>query len=476
MGSNRIGRILVASLIVFGAGMGVVAEEEEIVGHWQGVLTVPGGELPVIFHIAVDEGGDLGATLDSPNQGAIGIQVSDVTFADNHLSLKVAAIAGGYEGDLEDDGKIHGLWSQGGANLDLELERTEEPTALAPKPQEPKPPYPYSEHQVTVAGPQPSVTLAGTLTLPEGAGPHPAVILITGSGPQNRDEELLGHKPFLVLADYLTRRGIAVLRMDDRGVGESTCSFAEATSMDFADDIESAVGFLRERADIGEIGLVGHSEGGLVAPIVANRTSEVGFVLLMAGPGLTGEEILYLQSTLIIKANGGTDAAAAANNATQKAMFEILKQETDLEVAKQKMTEPLREALASAGVPEEAIEAQVQAQITEVASPWFKYFLTYDPAPALRTLECPVLAVFGEKDTQVPPTENIAAIRAALEEGGHTDYELLELPGRNHLFQTADTGSPSEYATIEETIAPLALETISDWILKQVLDASQSEE
>ena len=468
MGSTRIGRILIVSLMAVVAGTSVAAQEEEIAGHWQGVLTVPGGELRVIFHITADDDGDLGATLDSPDQGAIGIPVSDVSFSGNHLSMKVSSIGGGYEGDLGADGKIQGLWSQGGARMDLELDRTDEPTALLPKPQEPKPPYPYSERPVTVAGPEPSVTLAGTLTLPRGDGPHPTVILITGSGPQNRDEELLGHKPFLVLADHLTRRGIAVLRMDDRGIGESTGSFAEATTHDFADDIESAVGFLRQRQDIGTIGLIGHSEGGLVAPMVANRTSEVGFVLLMAGPGLTGEEILYLQSTAIIKANGGNDEAAAANNATQRTLFTILKEESDPQVAKERMAASLAESLAAAGVPEESRETQIQIQLAQIATPWFKYFLTYDPLPALRRLECPLLAVVGEKDTQVPPAENLAAIRTALEEGGNADYELVELAGLNHLFQTAETGSPNEYATIEETIAPLALETMSDWILKQV--------
>ena len=273
----------------------------------------------------------------------------------------------------------------------------------------------------------------------------------------------MGHRPFLVLADHLTRHGVAVLRLDDRGVGESTGSFATATSVDFADDVLSVVEYLDQRSDVGPIGLIGHSEGGLVAPMVANRSSDVRFVVLMAGPGLTGEEILYRQSDLIIKANGGTDEAAATNRAVQATMFAAVKEEHDPALLRTRFREALEPALA--GVPQEAREAQVQAQLAQVNSPWFRYFLTYDPVPALRVLDQPVLAINGEKDTQVPPKENLEAIRLALTEGGNDDVEIVELAGLNHLFQTAETGSPSEYATIEETMSPRALQTMTDWIL-----------
>ena len=267
----------------------------------------------------------------------------------------------------------------------------------------------------------------------------------------------MGHRPFFVLADHLTRHGVAVLRLDDRGVGESTGSFATATSLDFTDDVVSAVEFLDQRSDVGPIGLIGHSEGGLVAPMVANRSSAVRFVVLMAGPGLTGEEILYRQSDLIIKANGGTDEAAATNRAGQAAMFAAVKEEDDPAVLLARFREALEPMLA--GVPEEAREAQIRAQLAQVNSPWFRYFLTYDPVPALRALHQPVLAINGEKDTQVPPRDNLEAIRLALSAGGNDDVQLVKLEGLNHLFQTA------EYATIEETMSPLALRTMTDWIL-----------
>ncbi len=437
------------------------AAQADIVGNWHGSLEVQGTSLPLVFHITETDG-SLSATMDSPAQGAIVIPVDTVTIEDGHLTLRINAIGGGYEGDLEDD-TLTGAWSQSGMSFDLTLERGDEGEVVLNRPQEPKAPFPYDIEEVRIASSAPDVTLAGTLTMPTGEGPFPAAILISGSGPQDRDEALMGHRPFLVLADHLTRHGVAVLRFDDRGVGESTGSFATATSVDFADDLVSVVEFLDRRSDMGPIGLIGHSEGGLVAPMVANRSSDVRFVVLMAGPGLTGEEILYRQSDLVIKANGGTDEAAAANRAAQAAMFAAVKEENDLAVLRARFREALGPALA--GIPEEAREARVRAQLAQVNSPWFRYFLTYDPVPALRALHQPVLAINGEKDTQVPPKENLEAIRLALSEGGNDDVEIVELAGLNHLFQTADTGSPTEYASIEETMSPRALQTMSDWIL-----------
>ena len=457
----RLGHLLVLALV-----SSAPAAQAQIVGDWRGTLESPAGSLPVIFHLS-EVDGNLTATLDSPSQGATGIPVDSVVFDDGHLSLRIVAIDGGYEGDLESDDTIVGSWSQGGITLDLTLERTTEAAAAPSRPQEPKEPFPYESEPVRIASSSPGVTLAGTLTLPPVDAPSPAVILISGSGPQDRDESLLGHRPFLVLADHLTRHGVAALRLDDRGVGESTGTFATATTSDFADDVLAAVEFLEQRADIGPIGLIGHSEGGLVAPMVANRSPEVDFVVLMAGPGLTGEEILYRQGILIMKANGASYEAAEANRKTQAALFAVLKQEDDVEVAREKLRAILLESLTqlSAGGTEENRELMIKAQLAQLVQPWFRFFLTYDPVPALRELDCPVLAINGEKDTQVPPKENLQAIRRALTDGGNSDFEIVELRQLNHLFQTAVTGSPSEYASIEETMSPRALQTIADWVL-----------
>ena len=238
----------------------VAAAQAEVVGTWHGSLEVPGASLPLVFHITETDG-SLSATMDSPAQGATGIPVDTVTFEDGHVSLSINAIAGGYEGDLVND-TLTGAWSQSGMSFDLTLERGEEGEVVMNRPQEPKPPFPYAVEEVRIASSAAGVTLAGTLTLPDADAPAPVVVLISGSGPQDRDEALMGHRPFLVLADHLTRHGVAVLRFDDRGIGESTGSFATATSVDFADDVVSVVEFLDGRSDVGPIGLIGHSEGG----------------------------------------------------------------------------------------------------------------------------------------------------------------------------------------------------------------------
>lgn len=335
------------------------------------------------------------------------------------------------------------------------------------RPQEPKKPYPYDEEEVGYENKRDGVKLAGTLTFPRGKGPFPAVLLITGSGPQDRNESLLGHKPFLVLADYLTRQGIAVLRVDDRGVGGSTGSTLNSTTENFAADVTAGIEFLKTRKEIDpkQIGLIGHSEGGLVAPMVAAQNGDVAFIVLMAGAGLTGEEVLYKQGAMIMKANGASAGQLAKQRATQESMFKILKEEKDPAAAEKRLREELSKSLTEE--EKKKSEQTIAVHIKLANTPWFRYYLTLDPRPALRKVKCPVLALNGENDLQVSANENLREIEAALKAGGNNDGAIVRLPKLNHLFQTSETGSPNEYIKIEETIAPVALRTIGDWILKR---------
>lgn len=446
-------------------------------GTWLGTLKGPGYELRLVFHISKEDDGTFTATLDSPDQGATGVPVSEVIVSDDSLRLEVQVAAAVYEGRISEDGTtIDGTWTQGGGSLPLVLTRTDDAPELR-RPQEPKEPYPYEAEDVVFDHAEAGIQLAGTLTLPRAEGPFPAVILISGSGPQDRDEALLGHRPFLVLADYLTRRGIAVLRFDDRGIGQSQGSFATATSEDFAGDVLAGVTYLKSRPEINpaQIGLAGHSEGGLIAPMVAVRSSDVAFIVLMAGPGLTGEEILYRQAALINRVGGTSEEAIAANRTLQERMFAVLKEEPDSQAAAGKLRAIMEETLAAMSEQEreelgfagDDVGPLVLRQIMQVNSPWFRYFLTYNPRPTLEQVTCPVLAVNGEKDLQVPPKENLRAIEEALQAGGHADYKIVEFPDLNHLFQTAETGSLAEYGRIEETFAPAALEVIGTWILEK---------
>lgn len=437
------------------------AKPSDIDGAWMGTLDTGAVKLRVVFHISNTEDG-LIATIDSPDQGAKGIPTTSVTRNSAALKIDAKAIGGLFEGTIAADlSSIDGKWTQGGGTMPLVLKRVKDQAELELKrPQVPVKPYPYREEEVTYDNKAQNVTLAATLTIPQGAGPFPGVVLITGSGPQDRDESLMGHKPFLILADYLTRHGIAVLRADDRGTGKSTGDFSKGTTADFATDTEAGVAYLKTRSEVNprKIGLIGHSEGGVIAPMVAARNKDVAFIVMMAGTGVPGDQVIVAQGEAIGIAMGTSSEKAAKDAVKEREMMTLIETEKD-DAALEK---ELREKMAG-----EVPEGQVGMQIKQVTSPWFHYFLTYDPAIALRKVTCPVLAINGSLDKQVLPSQNLPVIRKALQEGGNTHFEIDELPGLNHLFQTAKTGAPAEYAQIEETMSPVALERVSSWILKQ---------
>jgi fermentation-respiration switch protein FrsA (DUF1100 family) len=437
------------------------AKPSDIDGAWMGTLDTGTMKLRVVFHITNTEDG-LTATMDSVDQNVKGLPVTSVTRDGASLKMELKQIGGGFEGKIATDlTTIEGNWTQGGGTLPLVLKRVKDAAELERRrPQNPVKPYPYREEEVSYANPAASIRLAATLTIPPGQGPFPAVLLIVGSGPHDRDEALMGHRPFLVLSDYLTRHGIVVLRADKRGVGKSGGNSSTATTADFATDAEAGVVYLKERPEVNprRIGLVGHSEGGIIAPMVAARNPDVAFIVMMAGSGVPGDQILVAQSRLISEAAGKSPAEAEKNADEEREVLALVKNEKDSAA----LETDLRKRMAGKGP-----EAQVDAQIKAVTSPWFRYFLAYDPADSLRKVRCPVLALNGEKDLQVPPTLNLPAIRQALVAGGNKHFETDELLGLNHLFQTTRTGAPSEYAEIEETMSPVALEKMAGWILKQ---------
>lgn len=442
------------------AAVTVGAQTRDVAGSWEGVLESPAGKLRIRLHVEKTAEGALTAKMDSVDQGALGIPVDQVSFADGMLKWSISRLGASYEGKLNEAGDtIEGMLTQG-ITLKLNLRRMSAAavaSAAIRRPQTPKPPYPYKVEEVSFASKAAGVTMGGTLTIPDGAGPHPAVILISGSGAQDRDETIFSHKPFLVLADHLTRKGIAVLRYDDRGVGKSTGSREEATSVDFSEDAEGGLDFLMKRKEIDakRIGFIGHSEGGVIAPMIAVRRPETAFIVLMAGTGVDGEQILYEQGQAVLKANGASAEAIAAQRSIQEKIFAIVKAERDPEEAAAK----LRQVLGVTPAAEQSIKS--------VNSMWFRYFLTYNPQPVLEKVKCPVLALNGSLDTQVVPAQNLPAIEAALKKGGNEDFETVLLPGLNHLMQTAKTGGVPEYNQIEETIAPVALDKMSSWLRRR---------
>jgi len=434
----------------------------DIDGMWMGSLDTGALKLRIVFKI-VNTSNGLTATLTSPDQSPTSIPAASVVRDGDNLTISVNSIAVVYQGKIGADlNSIDGTFTQGGSPLPLLLKRIKDQAEMErPRPQNPVKPYPYREEDVTYSNKAGGNTLAATLTVPPGKGPFPAVLLIVGSGPHDRDESLLGHKPFLVLADYLTRKGIVVLRADKRGVGKSTGNLATATTADFATDAEAGVAWLKTRAEVDahKIGLVGHSEGGIIAPMAAVADKDVAFIVMMAGSGVPGSQIIVEQGRLIEEAAGVSKEKAEEDAEKQKELLAMVAKEKDPAA----LENEIGANLTAQGVP----EAQLPAQVKALTSPWFRYFVSYDPAVALRKLSCPVLVLSGEKDLQVPPAQSLPAIRKALTEGGNTHFEVDELPGLNHLFQTATTGAPSEYAEIEETMSPVAMDKIATWVLRQ---------
>jgi len=430
-------------------------------GDWEGEIALAQARLRLVLRVKTGPYGTV-ALLDSPDQLAAGMPLAGLARDGDKVTFAYPQIHASFAGVLSPDGQsIVGEFTQGRVfPLTLSKRTT---GRVARRPQTPTKPYPYREEEVAFDS-APGVRLAGTLTLPAGAGPFPAAVLITGSGAQDRDETILGHKPFLVLADDLTRRGVAVLRYDDRGFARSTGDFAKATTQDFAVDAAAAAAFLRARADIDpkRVGLIGHSEGGIVAPMVAAHDPAIAFVVMMAGVGVPGEAAMSAQRAALMPHIGGSPEQARRNEQLVERVLAAMQGATDSADAEARATAVLLREGGALGVRPD----NVQPMAHRLASDWTRQLMAYDPAPVLRAVKAPILAVNGTKDLQVVADLNLAGIRAATRE--NADVTIVPLPGLNHLFQTAGTGAVGEYADIEETIAPVALKTIGDWVVAHV--------
>lgn len=429
---------------------------QSIEGYWGGELDVQGMKLGLFFDIS-KSGEDLNAILDVPAQGASGIKVAKTTFDGFNIRMDISSIPAKFEGTLL-NGIIGGTFSQNGITLPLILSRKEK--MQIKRPQEPKPPFPYRQEEVKFRNEREGITLAGTLTMPEGKERCPAVVLITGSGSQNRDEEMYHHKPFAVIADYLTRNGIAVLRYDDRGVGDSERGKVGATTLDLSYDAEAAVDFLKARNGFTHVGVAGHSEGGMISFMLSERKM-VDFVISLAGPSVKGTEILIAQQDSLFRLSGMPQKALDTNMALFKELYSIINSSETVEVAR-----PAIESLTST-LPEEA-RRELNEQFLV---PWMFFFCKYDPAHSIASTTCPVLVLNGTKDMQVIASQNITAYREIISNNPNAKFEIHVLPGLNHLFQHCTTGHTSEYGQIEETISPEVLEIMKTFILTQTTSA-----
>ncbi|MGK0519329.1 MAG: pimeloyl-ACP methyl ester carboxylesterase [Planctomycetota bacterium] len=449
--------------------------KDPVAGRWQGALKVSGQKLELGLHVKFD-GKSYVATFDSITQNTNGIPVLSFTRKGDQIVADIKAIGSTYAATLRGTGaarELVGTWSQGGMELPLTMkivDKIKEPN----RPQNPKAPFPYEAVEVEFVSNE-QVTLAGTLTLPPGDGPHPVAVMITGSGPQDRDESVAGHKPFLVIADHLTRQGLAVLRYDDRGVGKSTGDFTDATTADFASDVRAAIRFLQSRQDIDHqrIGIIGHSEGGLIAPIVASGPAgnAVAFSILLAPPTVNIADIIEHQSRLIGSAAGANPDVDVNADFIRDAFAAIIKHQDVAArtkaieaVAKEAWPRFSEEARKSLGDSSQDLADEAE----ELQGPWLLYLLGHDPQIALKSMHGEVLALFGGKDLQVDPAQNMQPLKSVFAERSPKPT-VVTLPNHNHLFQRCKTGSPTEYGEIEETISPEALDVMSKWLKRVVI-------
>jgi pimeloyl-ACP methyl ester carboxylesterase len=458
------GRPLALELLRRGSAAAAAAETPPpIEGIWTGALEINGIRLRLVVKIRHAATGWV-ATLDSVDQNVHDIPVDTVSITGSDLKLALARINGSYAGRVGGD-KMTGSWTQNGQSWPLDLTKTDRAPAIGVRPQEPKRPLPYREVDVLVENRAAGATLACTLTEPPGEGPFGAVVMATGSGPQDRDEALFGHRPFFVLSDAITRAGVAVLRCDDRGVAKSTGTYGTATTMEFVDDTLAEVAALRMRPEIARahVGIVGHSEGGEIAALAAARSKDVAFIVMLAGPAVPGDLTLDLQRGWAEKAAGATPEAVAHSKATWDRAFVILKSNKETGVAERELR-AIYDGLPADDRAQLEKAGGFAPLARQLLSPWMRGFIALDPRPSLARIRVPVLALNGELDRQVLPRENLPEMKKALRHD--TDVTVRELPGLNHLFQTAKTGAVGEYAQIDETMSPAVLTLVSDWIAR----------
>jgi len=446
----------------------VVAFSQDLSGTWNGEVKGSKGQIPFVFTIENNDGTYV-TTIDIPSKRVLGLKPKATHLKDGKLLVDGSNLGIKYEGKY-DKGKMHfeGTFTEGANSFPLNLKKGEAKTAEVNKrPQEPVKPYPYVEEEVIFKNENAGVSLSGTLTLPNKNGKFPVVVLMSGTGPQDRDETISGHKPFLVLADYLTRQGIAVLRYDDRGFAKSTGNHAVSTSRDFVDDAICAVQYLKTRKDMNKknIGIIGHSEGGSMAPMIANRSKNVSFIVLLAGTGIPGSEFSLMQSKAFRPFPVPNEKAY--EDAIREAI-KIASSNKNLDDVKSELTTHYGNTIAPILKPMVGSDDKVKEIIGKLVegrtTPHSRYFYNYNPQDELKKVKVPVLSLNGSKDIQVNATVNQSGIRSALSKSGNKDFKVIELPNLNHFFQECETGKMDEYSKIDQTFSPIALQEISKWI------------
>lgn len=442
---------------------------QRFVGHWKGAINMAQNtSVEILLHIT-QSNGKIQTKLSS-SRGLTGLPIKDVQATGNHFQFTIKAYAVNYKGVLTKNKKImQGTWQQAGQKLPLNFRKITANEAFFTRKQTPRPPFPYREQEVTYTNPKDNVTLSGTLTVPQGEGKFPVVILLSVAGPNNRDQAFAGHKPYAVIADYLTRKGIAILRSDDRGVGKSQGNLFQSTIADFAEDTQAAITFLKKhpQIDTQRIYLLGNSEGGAVAGVIAAQNPQVAGIILLASPGIGTQQIILKQGENLGKTLNYSDKQIAIIQQRGKELFQIITTEKDNPKARKKIKALLKKYKDAPSLPNYFAKTEDEA-IDMYLSPWYRYQLTFKSSEAFEKVKCPVLALNGSLDRVIMPKENLQAIHQSLIKADNSDITIRQIPGLNHIFQTAKTGSPLEYGSLEESFSPKALKIIYQWLEGQL--------
>jgi uncharacterized protein len=433
-------------------------------GTWQGAIEVTNMRMRLQMHVSHDDKGKLLASVDSLDQGIQGIPASKVTEANGELSFEIPTFQAEYHGTLNASrNEISGEWTQNDSVEKLDFRRSDQPLEVR-RPQNPAKPYPYSVAEISFSSGDSKTTLAATLTIPAGTGPFPAALFIGGSGPTDRDETVAGHKPFLVLADLLTKKGLAVLRYDKRGTGQSSGNYEQASLSDLRGDAQAALNYLKSRKEVDpkRVGILAHSEGGILASQIAAKAGDLDWLVLLATPATTGERTLLRQSELVARTGGLPEEQIARSQQFDRMAYAAVREAKSATALEAKLNDLVEKSGLSASMPAAALQAQIRLMTT----PWFRQYLDFDPAPLMEQIKCPVLALNGDRDLQVDANDTVPLLRQAYEKSGNKDFTVMEIEGVNHLFQKAQSGSPALYGAIEETIAPEVLNAVGSWLAK----------
>lgn len=460
------------------ASVSCVFGQNNFDGTWAGALSGV-QNLRMGFNISGHKAGSPVSTMDVPAQGAKDIPCDTVIVDGDSIHIKVVKVNGRYDGKMAEVNRIDGQWTQNGMSLPLNLDRREGRVELN-RPQTPKGPYSYNSEDILFYNENKSIEYGATITTPRDDKQHPALILISGSGPQNRDEELFQHKPFAVVADHLTRQGYVVLRVDDRGTGKTTGDRSKATSEDFADDVMAALEYLKKRKEVDrkKIGLYGHSEGGLIAQLVASRSKDIDFIVLMAAPGVQVIQAMAEQNAALMKTMRLSEEQANQYAELYTTIMNGITTATDRDIAERRVNKALTDWIAATdettvqattGITDEDSKKKFAYEFVKLYdNKWMMYFMKYDPKPVLEKVNCKVLALNGDKDIQVLSRTNLEGINKALTNSKSKVQEVREVEGVNHLFQECNTCTVQEYGQLEQTIKPEVLDIVTTWLNQNV--------